>query len=189
MEIQNLPWYGQLLVFLLIGGILLGIFYYVHYSPTQDTISSIDTEIENIEREIKRAEQKESKLKMIREELETKQAVLEKLKGILPEKEEISSILKRIQTIITSARLRIEKYDPQSLRPREVYIENPISIVLDGNYHNLGIFFDQLSKLKKIFTVDNLAINPLGGMDREYTIKATFTATTYLYRETPKKNI
>jgi type IV pilus assembly protein PilO len=188
MEFQNLPWYGQLLVFLIIGGIAIGIFYYVHYSPTQDNINSIETEIENVEREIKRAEQKESKLKMIREELETKKAVLEKLKAILPEKEEISTILKRIQNIMTSARLRIEKYDPLNLKPREVYIENPIAIILEGNYHNLGIFFDQLSKLKKIFTVDGLNINPLPNMNREYTIRATFTATTYLYRETKKSN-
>lgn len=188
MEFQNLPWYGQLLVFLIIGGIAIGIFYYVHYSPTEANIDGIETEIDAIEREIKRAEQKESKLKLISEELETKKAVLERLKAILPEKEEISIILKRIQNIITSARLRIQKYDPQNLRPREVYIENPIAIILEGNYHNLGIFFDQLSRLKKIFTVDGLSINPLTNMDREYTIRATFTATTYLYRETKKGN-
>jgi type IV pilus assembly protein PilO len=187
MDFQSLPWYGQLAVFLLVGGIAIGIFYYVHYSPTEENIDGIETEIENIEREIKRAEQKESKLKLIREELETKQAVLEKLKAILPEKEEISTILKRIQTIITSARLQIQKYDPQGLRPRQVYIESPIHIVLDGNYHNLGIFFDQLSRMKKIFTVDGLNITPLPRMNREFTIRATFTATTYLYREAKKK--
>ena len=188
MEFQNLPWYGQLLVFLVAGGIAIGIFYYVHYSPAQDDLNNIEIEIENIEREIKRAEQKESKLKLIREELETKQAVLEKLKAILPEKEEISAILKRIQSIITGARLRIQKYDPLSLRPREVYIENPIAIILEGNYHNLGIFFDQLSNLNKIFTVDGLNINPLTGMNRGFTIRATFTATTYIYSETKKGN-
>jgi type IV pilus assembly protein PilO len=187
MDFQSLPWYGQLAVFLLVGGIAIGIFYYVHYSPTEENIDGIETEIENIEREIKRAEQKESKLKMIREELETKQAVLEKLKAILPEKEEISAILKRIQSIITSARLQIQKYDPQGLRPRQVYIESPINIVLDGSYHNLGIFFDQVSNLKKIFTIDGLNINPLPRMNREFTIRATFTATTYLYREDKKK--
>ena len=187
MDFQSLPWYGQLAVFLLVGGIAIGIFYYVHYSPTEENIDGIETEIENIEREIKRAEQKESKLKMIREELETKQAVLEKLKAILPEKEEISAILKRIQSIITSARLQIQKYDPQGLRPRQVYIESPINIVLDGSYHNLGIFFDQVSNLKKIFTIDGLNINPLPRMNREFTIRATFTATTYLYREEKKK--
>lgn len=187
MDFQSLPWYGQLLIFLVVGGIAIGIFYYIHYSPTQDNINTIETEIENIEREIKRAEQKESKLKMIREELETKQAVLEKLKAILPEKEEISAILKRIQSIITGARLQIQKYDPLSLRPKQVYIENPIAIVLDGNYHNLGIFFDQLSNLKKIFTVDSLSISPLPRMNRGFSIRATFTATTYLYREAKDK--
>lgn len=187
MDFQSLPWYGQLAIFLLVGAIAIGIFYYVHYSPTEESIDGIETEIENIEREIKRAEQKESKLKMIREELETKQAVLEKLKAILPEKEEISAILKRIQSIITSARLQIQKYDPQGLRPRQVYIESPIAIVLDGSYHNLGIFFDQLSNLKKIFTIDGLLISPLPRMNRELTIRATFTATTYLYRDDKKK--
>jgi type IV pilus assembly protein PilO len=162
----------------------MGIFYYVHYSPTSDQIDNIEADIEIVEREIKKAEQKESKLKQIEEELEIKQAVLEKLKAILPEKEEISQILKKIQSIIASARLRIQKYDPQNLRTREVYTESPISIILEGNYHNLGIFFDQLSKLKKIFTVDGLNINPLRRSDREYTIRASFTATTYLYRET-----
>jgi len=184
MELQSLPWYGQLAVFLAIGLIVLGIFYYVHYSPNEEQIESIELEIENVEREIKRAEKKESKLKLIEEELETKQAVLEKLKAILPEKEEISQGLKKIQSIIASARLRIQKYDPQNLRPREVYTESPISIVLEGNYHNLGIFFDQLSKLKKIYTVDGLNVTPLSRADREYTIRASFTATTYLYRET-----
>ena len=41
MELQNLPWYGQLLVFLVVGAVLFGIFYFVVYSPTQDEITSI----------------------------------------------------------------------------------------------------------------------------------------------------
>jgi type IV pilus assembly protein PilO len=188
MDLQSLPWYLQLLVFLVIGGIVIGIFYYIHYSPNQDTINRINTDIEAIEQEIKRAEQKEAKLKQIQEELEIKKTVLEKLKAILPEKEEISQILKKIQSIISNARLRIQKYDPQTLRTRNIIIESPISIILEGNYHNLGIFFDQLSKLKKIYTVDGLNISPLRRMTREFSIRASFTATTYLYREVkPKK--
>ena len=184
MDLQSLPWYGQFAVFMVIGIVILGIFYYVHYSPTSDQIDNIEADIEIVEREIKKAEQKESKLQQIKEELVIKEEILEKLKAILPEKEEISQILKKIQSIIASARLRIQKYDPQNLRAREVYTETPISIILEGNYHSLGIFFDQLSKLKKIFTVDGLNINPLQRRDRDYTVRASFTATTYLYKET-----
>lgn len=183
MDIQSLPWYGQLLIFLVIGGIVIGIFYYIHYSPTQDTINTIEDEIERVEREIKIAERKQSKMKQIEEELEVKRAVLERLKEILPERKEISQILTKIESLIMSTKLRIQKFAPQKERTREIYVEWPIAISLDGAYHNLGIFFDQVSKFKKIFTIDGLRMTPLSNMTSDFTISANFTATTYIYRE------
>lgn len=184
MELQSLPWYGQFAVFLVIGAVVMGIFYYVHYSPNQDTIKILETQIEDLDIEIRKAEREEKKLKQIQEELEAKRAVLEKLKAILPEKSEISQILKNIQSIIQNVKLEIVNFAPRGEQRREVYIEKPINISVEGNYHNLGIFFDQLSKIKKIFTVDNLNIRPFTRMSRDFTIQASFTAITYLYRET-----
>ena len=68
MDIQNLPWYGQLLVFLVVGVVLFGIFYFVVYSPTQDEISSIVVQSEKLQEEIRKAEKNESKLKKLEEE-------------------------------------------------------------------------------------------------------------------------
>ena len=62
-------------------------------------------------------------------------------------------------------------------------MEWPIAISLEGNYHNLGIFFDQVSRLKKIFTIDKLHITPLKSLSYDYTIQASFIAMTYIYRE------
>jgi type IV pilus assembly protein PilO len=183
MDLQTLPWYGQFAVFLVIGAIVLGIFYYIHYSPNQATIKGLETQIENLDIEIRKAEREEKKLKQIQEELEAKRAVLEKLKSILPEKSEISQILKNIQSIIQNVKLEIVNFSPRGEQRKEVYIEKPINISIEGSYHNLGIFFDQLSKIKKIFTVDNLNIRPFNRMSRDFTIQASFTAVTYLYRE------
>jgi Tfp pilus assembly protein PilO len=44
------------------------------------------------------------------------------------------------------------------------------------------MFFDQLSKLKKIFTVSNLSITPASKMTRSYTIRASFVASTYTFK-------
>ena len=63
MDIQNLPWYGQLLVFLVVGVVFFGIFYFIVYSPTQDEISSIVVQSEKLQEEIRKAERSESKLK------------------------------------------------------------------------------------------------------------------------------
>lgn len=190
MELQNLPWYGQFLVFLVIGGIIFGIFYFVYYTDKQKEIARIQTEIDKVEREIKKAEQKQDKLKQIREEIEAKRAVLEKLKEILPGQKEIARIIKDIQAILSEAKLNITKWTTQGAQRREIYIQHPIAINIEGNYHNLGVFFDQLSKLKKIFLVNRFSIRPRGTQKPEFTINSSFVASTYTYIEkkaTPSK--
>ena len=181
-SLQNLPWYAQFLVFLLVGGIIFAIFYVAYYSDGQKQIKTLGKQIERLEIDIRKAEKKERQLKQIQEEKEQKEKVLEKLKEILPEQKEIAEILRRVQGIITGARLKIQKWTTQNEQRRQVYNEVPINISLDGNYHNLGIFFDQLSKLKKIFTIDNLKISPMNKMTSTYTIKASFIASTYTYQ-------
>lgn len=183
MDLQSLPWYGQLLVFLLIGGICFGIFYFAFYSDNEARIESLDGQIDTLDTEIKKAEQKEAQLPKIKQEKEQKEQLLDTLKEILPEQKEISQILRKVQSIISGARLKILRWSTQPDRRQEIYVEVPISIALDGNYHNLGVFFDQLAKLKKIFTINNLSIRPIPRMTSTFTVKATFTATTYTYRE------
>ncbi|MCJ7524772.1 MAG: type 4a pilus biogenesis protein PilO [Candidatus Aminicenantes bacterium] len=183
MEIQNLPWYGQLLVFLIVGVVLFGIFYFVIYSPTQDEIASIVVQSERLEDEIRKAEKNESKLEKLKEEKALNEKILEDLKGILPEKKEVSQILRKIQAIASNARLKTSTFNFNKETNREIYLEWPIAISLEGNYHNLGIFFDQVARLKKIFTIDGLNITPLRSLSYDYTVQASFTATTYIYRE------
>ena len=183
MDIQNLPWYGQLLVFLVVGVVLIGIFYFIVYSPTQDEISSIVLQSEKLQEEIRKAEKNESKLKKLEEEKASNEAIMEQLKGILPEKPEVSQILRKIQAIASNARLKTSTFTFNNENKRDIYLEWPIAISLEGNYHNLGLFFDQVARLKKIFTIDGLHISPLNSLSYDYTIQASFTATTYIYVE------
>ncbi len=183
MEIQNLPWYGQFLVFLLVGVVLVGIFYFVVYSPTESEIDSLVAQRTTLDEEIRKAEKSESKLEKLKEEKADNERILEDLKGILPEKKEVSQILRKIQAIASNARLKTSTFKFNKENSREYYLEWPIAISLEGNYHNLGIFFDQVSRLKKIFTINGLKLSPLQSLSYDYTIRATFTATTYIYRE------
>jgi type IV pilus assembly protein PilO len=166
-----------------VGAVLFGIFYFVVYSPTQDEISAITVQSEQLQEEIRKAERNQDKLKKLEEEKALNEKILEDLKGILPEKKEVSQILRKIQAIASNARLKTSSFTFNPENNREIYLEWPIAISLEGNYHNLGIFFDQVSRLKKIFNIDGLVISPLSSLSYDYTISATFTATTYIYRE------
>lgn len=183
MDIQNLPWYGQFLVFLVVGVVFFGIFYFIVYSPTQDEIGSIVAQSGKLLEEIRKAEKSESKLKKIEEEKANNEAIMEQIKGILPETQEVSQILRKIQAIASNARLKTGTFTFSNESKRDIYMEWPIAISLEGNYHNLGLFFDQVARLKKIFTIDGLHISPLNNLSSDYTVQATFTATTYIYNE------
>lgn len=188
MDLQSLPWYGQLLVFLLIGGVLFGFFYALYYSEAQGHIETLDKQISSLETENKKAEKKKDQLPQIKAELAAKEAVLRQLKEILPEGNEISQSLRKVQSIISGARLKMLSWDTLQERRGEIYAEIPFAIGVEGNYHNLGIFFDQLSKLRKIFTVSNLRIRPLKPMSSLFSISASFTASTYIYKEEAPKS-
>lgn len=185
MDWQTLPWWGQFLVVLIIGAIIFCVFYFSVYTKTQDKINTTLTKIDEVEREIKRAEQKKDKLPQIRAEKEEKEAVLEKLKEILPERKEITQILKKIESLVGGARLKLNSFTQMGLKHSEIYIQHPYAMSIEGSYHNLGLFFDQLSKLKKIFTVDGLVLTPQTRMTRDFTVRGNFTASTYTYKEKP----
>lgn len=190
MELQSLPWYGQFLVFLFIGAVAFGLFYFMMYSGTQDRIRNLDVQIEDLDRTIRTAEQKERKLPQLQEEVKRREVVLNKLKEILPEKNEISGIIKGIESYLSASRLRIQRWSKPVERSHEIYIQHQLSIEVEGTYHNLGMFFDKLSTIKKIFNVTSLTIQPLKRKGSDYTIRANFQASTFTYQEktvAPKK--
>jgi type IV pilus assembly protein PilO len=81
--------------------------------------------------------------------------------------------------------MRNIKFVQKPNQKKQIYTEIPLDIVVEANYHNLGIFFDQLSKITKLFTVNNLKLVPRKLMTSEYTVEASFTATTYTYVDAP----
>ncbi len=190
MDLQSLPWYGQFLVFLFIGAVAFLFFYFMVYSGTQDQINGLVSQIEQLDVEIKTAEKKEGKQKQLQDEVKRREVLLEKLKEILPEQNEIAGIIKKIESLMSASRLKIERWAPPVQRRKEIYIEHQYAIDIEGGYHNLGVFFDQLSRIKKIFTVNALEIRPVRKRDSPHIIGASFKACTYTYLESkpePKK--
>lgn len=187
MDLQSLPWYGQFLVFLIIGAVAFALFYFMMYSGTQEQINALDTRIEELDRIIRNAEQKERKLPQLQAEVKRREAVLTELKQILPEQNEIAGIIKRIESILSASKLKIQKWSPPAERAHDIYIQHQLSIEVDGTYHNLGMFFDKLSTIKKIFNVTSVTIKPVSTRGKrrqsDYTINANFKASTYTYHE------
>ena len=66
-----------------------------------------------------------------------------------------------------------------------MHVEWPITLELDGTYHNLGMFFDRISKFSRIINISNVVIRARTEVEQNATIDAECTATTFVLLETP----
>jgi type IV pilus assembly protein PilO len=214
MDIKSLPWYGQLLVFILIGFVFIGIYYKMYYSDGQIEITNLETQKSQLESDIQKLQMKKREIAKIRKDIEIKEANLEKLKEILPNKKEIDKILRVIQGRIKDCNLTILNFTPKGLMPKNitikqrvtvkngdrervemrnvtiknVYAEWPISLSIRGRYHDLAVFFVHLCSLSRIFTIDNFKISAYNKQSRDITISANVEAKTYIFIEKENKN-
>ena len=105
------------------------------------------------------------------------------MRKILPTSFETDSLLKRLKQLTERGRFELLSFRPGNFEDRGFYLEWPIQVELNGTYHELGLFFDRLSRFSRIINVDDLTVTPTSSQGRGFTIRASFTQRTFIYKE------
>ena len=189
MDWKAMPLWGKaLLVLGICAGIILVAF---NWLPPNGSIKTLRAEI--VEKKGKLAQLNaqitelrilEGRMAALIEKVKKLEEDLNKLKKIMPPTPEPSELIRRLEGIAKRSRIEVHSTKFSRLREREFYREYPIALSISANYHDLILFLDRLSKEKRIFNISNLKLS--GSRKGSYTLKATFTATTYVYKE-PKR--
>ena len=181
MEFKNLPFWGQVaLVAAVCASLVCGAYWaYPNFSQMQQQNQADAKRLEDLQTEIRRGAAIEAKLPEFEREIANLQKKLEDLLQILPTEPETGELLKWVKNLTDQSNLDLQRFDPGALRPVEFYREFPINMDVVGDYHDLGVFFDRISKYSRIINVDNvqIGVNTSG----KGSIHSTFTATTFVY--------
>jgi type IV pilus assembly protein PilO len=187
LSITKLPWKAQLALFVLLSIAGAGAFYYFFEIPAQAEMEGLESELFSIRQRINRGLATARELPKFRAEVEDLQVRLNSLRPILPEEKDAADLLRRIQTLATQSNLTIRAFKPQPVTTRQLHAEWPISLELDGTYHNLGLFLDRVSKFPRIINVSKLDIKAKTTPDPSATIDVACTATTFVLLTDPPK--
>jgi type IV pilus assembly protein PilO len=163
IDLNSKPWYVAAIV-----GVVLGIAMFV---------------IDELEREIEKGRAAKADLPRLEEDIRNYEIELERLRRILPTKRETDNLIKRAKQLTERGRFRLTRFTPGNFEDRDFFIEWPIRVGLDGTYHELGLFFDRLSRFSRIINVTELKINPVRSSAEGFTIRAEFVQRTYIYKE------
>jgi len=114
----------------------------------------------------------------------------EELKNVLtqlPNEKEIPEILKTISSLGKESTLEFTLFRPKPEEPQQFYAKVPIELVALGSYHNIGMFFDKVSKLPRIINVVDFnmtrAKDIKGKGEPEILVKTSCMINTYRFIE------
>jgi type IV pilus assembly protein PilO len=184
-SLTKLPLGGQLGVSALLAAIICGLFWYFWYSPALEEESKKQAQLETLQREIRALEVTANKLQEFQREVQLLEAQLETLKRILPPEKETPDLMRRVQSLASQSSLNIKTFTPAAEVMRDFYKEVPINVDVEGTYHNLGLFFDRVSRLARLVNMTNVKIKAQGTQTGSNTIAASGVATTYVYVDKP----
>src|SRR5689334_14144585 len=176
-------YYGLIIGLLLAGGIIFAANYF-YISKVDDDIKAADNQIAELDKKIEQGRSAQRKLPQFREEVRRLELELEKLRRILPSSRNTDEIIKKVKSLVDQGDFALLKMTfPHPAAPgNEPYVEWPISISVQGRYHNLAILFNRLSNFSRIMNVEQISISALG-VQTERTIGADFVAKTFMYVE------
>lgn len=176
---------GQLGVAASVAVIIAGLFYWQYWGPAVEEENAKTAQLEGLRKEIRALEVTAQKLQDFQREVALLEAKLETLKRILPPEKETPDLMRKVQSLAAQSNLVIKTFSPAATVNREFYQEWPINMAVEGSYHNLGYFFDRVSRLSRLVNVGNLKVSARTTPTASRTISANCVATTFVYVDTP----
>src|SRR5258706_13635580 len=185
LTLTKLPWYAQAGAFVVLAAAGCGLFYYYYEQPARAEMTARQTQLGALRADISKGLTTAKKLPESRQQVTDLESRLANLKAILPEEKDAADLLNRMQTVAAQSNMTIKGFKPAPTVTKTLHAEWPITLELDGTYHNLAIFFDRVGKFTRIVNISGLDVKGKERSEANNTIIATCVATTFVLLDKP----
>ena len=183
LSLSKFPWWGQIAAFVVVSaGAIFG-FWKFYVSEMQADIEARQARLTALRQDIAKGVATARRLPDFQGQVTELERKLENLRAVLPEQKDVADILRRVQGLTTQSNLYLQSFVPQEQKQQALYLELPNKLVVEGTFHNMGIFLDRISKFPRIINVSELMIKPRNPQEADKTIVAECIATTFVLQE------
>ena len=160
--------------------LLVGAFVYFLYLPKLEEINKTEEEIAQLEMKLNQAKVRAKRLDALEKEHAQVNAQYTEALKLLPDSKEIPSLLTTLSRLGSEASLDIRHVKLQQDRPKDFYMEIPVSLEVSGPYHNVAVFFDKVGRMERIVNILNVSMRPIQAGSTE--LITTCDAVTYRFK-------
>ena len=179
-KFEDKPMWQAAVTGLVLAGLLVGVAEWQFFTPRRRDIDAAKAKYASLSAEIEKGRAAERKLAQFREEVKKLELELHKLLQVLPPERDTEDLIKKVEALVHQGDFSLIVFRTNEPVPKEFYKEYPFSIVLNGTYHNLALFFSRMANFSRIINVEDLRINGIGNVPGK-TLNASFVAKTFIY--------
>jgi len=186
-SILKLSTQKKVLILVAILCVMVGLYLKFFFMPQRDELNSAKGELSKLAKELNESKAITRDLQIFKEQVQKLNEELKNALTQLPNEREIPEILKNISSLGKESNLEFTLFRPKPEEPQQFYAKVPIELVALGTYHNIGIFFDKVSKLPRIINVVDFnmtrAKDIKGKSETEILVRTSCMINTYRFIE------
>ena len=186
-SILKLPTPKKILILLGVLVVICALYFHSFFSPQQEELNGLKGDLNKLDKELNESKALTRDHQKFKDQVAKLDEELKKALTQLPNEKEIPEILKNITSLGKESSLEFSLFRPKAEEPQQFYAKVPIELTLLGNYHNVGSFFDKVSKLPRIINVVDFnmtrAKDIRGRGESEVLVRASCLVNTYRFIE------
>ena len=156
-------------------------YYFMGYSGTQTELQNLWVQETELQRKLGEVRSVASNLAAFEEEITQLEGKLARVLRQLPNKKELEVLLTDVSNLGKTAGIEIKSFRREEEVLHDFYAEVPISIQLEGRFHDLARFFALVAKLPRIVNMGSLSIRVAGENEDATRLRISGTATTFRF--------
>ena len=161
--------------------ILLGLGYWFLWSPAIDEFNQAKAKEVELRQVFLAKKAQAIKVEAYKQQMIDIEKTFGALLKQLPDKSQMDGLLTDINQAGLGRGLEFELFKPGQESVADFYAEMPIQIKIKGNYHDIGAFATDISKLSRIVTLNDMSIAPMNKDSKDSLLTMDAVAKTYRY--------
>src|SRR5947199_3771517 len=178
-NINGIPWYLRLGIFVVLALGVYGGFWYFVTSGTRKETKGLQEQIATLQKANAEAQIASQRLNEFRTAYKNKQEEMEELRALLPEQRELTKVLEGIQDRARTAGLSLRKFVPKDDVQQDFYSGKRIDVSVQSSFAGLRAFFDQMAHYQRIVSITNFEVKQMDKQGANKTVEARFDLTAY----------
>ena len=174
---------AQLVVFGFLCLLTAGAAWQVLLSPELAAIEERSSHLTTLDADVNKARATAMVLVIVQREVRALEASLQETTAIIPDEKDPQDVLRSLNELASESMIGLAGFTNKTIVTKAQYSEWPVTLSLEGGYHDIGRFFDRIASTPRLISVSDLNIKTRQQPGGRGTVTATCTATTFVVRK------